>query len=98
MLCSTSSCIKLPRHASIRRNASASLVAHTETPNSQRININTATPEELKTLPGIGEAFASRIIEHREKYGRFRRVEHLLMVRGISERRFAQLQTLITVE
>ena len=63
-----------------------------------RININTASAGELEKLPGIGKALAARIIEHREKYGPFRRAEHLIIVRGFSERRFRTLQELITVE
>ncbi len=62
------------------------------------ININTATASELERLPGIGASLASRIIEQRERYGRFRRAEHLLVVRGISDRRFRELRALITVE
>jgi DNA uptake protein ComE-like DNA-binding protein len=41
---------------------------------------------------------AARIVEHRQRYGRFRRVEHLLMVRGISERRFRAMSALLAVE
>ena len=63
-----------------------------------RININTASATELEMLPGIGKALAARIIEHREKYGPFRRVEHLIIVRGISDKRFRALRELITVE
>jgi competence protein ComEA len=65
---------------------------------SPPININTASAEELQKLPGIGEAMAARIIEHREKYGPFRRPEHLMMVRGISDRRFRRMKELITVQ
>jgi competence ComEA-like helix-hairpin-helix protein len=63
-----------------------------------RININTASANELETLPGIGKGLAERIIEHREKYGPFRRPEHLIIVRGISDKRFRALRDLITVE
>ena len=63
-----------------------------------RININTASANELETLPGIGKGLAARIIEHREKFGPFRRAEHLLIVRGISDRRFRALRDSITVE
>ena len=66
--------------------------------NAQRININTATAKELETLPGIGKGLADRIVEHRDKYGPFRRPEHLIAVRGISDRRFRALRDLITVE
>ena len=62
------------------------------------ININTAPAQELETLPGIGKAIAERIIAHRELYGPFRRTEHLLMVRGISDSRFRALRPMITVD
>src|SRR5438105_2919843 len=61
-------------------------------------NINTASLKELETLPGIGKELAGRIVEHREKYGPFRRPEHLIMVRGLSDKRFRALRALITVE
>ncbi|MGH9943991.1 MAG: ComEA family DNA-binding protein [Pyrinomonadaceae bacterium] len=63
-----------------------------------RININTAAREELEKLPGVGAGLAARIVEHRERYGPFRRAEHLMMVRGISERRFAELGLHVIVE
>jgi competence protein ComEA len=63
-----------------------------------RININTASADELEKLPGIGMGLAERIIEHREKFGPFRRPEHLIIVRGISDKRFRALQDLITVK
>jgi len=62
------------------------------------ININTASAVELEKLPGIGPGLASRIVEHRERYGRFRRPEHLIMVRGLSHRRYLVLRALISVE
>ena len=65
---------------------------------AERININTASARELEALPGIGKGLAERIIEHRDKYGPFRRPEHLMMVRGISETRFRALRDLVTVE
>ena len=65
---------------------------------ARRVNINTATRAELARLPGIGEALAARIVEHRERYGAFRRAEHLLVVRGVSESRFEELRPLITAE
>ncbi len=65
---------------------------------NQLININTASANELETLPGIGKGLAQRIIDHREKFGTFRRPEHLIIVRGISDRRFRALRDLVTVE
>ncbi len=64
----------------------------------ERININEASVNQLMDLPGIGRVFADRIVGHREQYGRFRKIEHLMMVRGISERRFRKIRDLITVD
>ena len=91
-------CVKLPRHIS---NATAQIAGQTprqETASAPLVNLNTASPAELEKLPGIGQALAARIIAHRQQYGRFRRAEHLMMVRGISDRRFRALRALITVE
>lgn len=62
------------------------------------VNINTASIAELEKLPNVGAALAQRIVEHREKYGKFRRAEHLILVPGISDRRFRQMQNLIKTE
>jgi competence protein ComEA len=62
------------------------------------VNINTATERELEMLPGTGKGIAERIIAHREQYGAFRRAEHLMMVRGISERKFRELRPMIRVD
>jgi competence ComEA-like helix-hairpin-helix protein len=67
-------------------------------PTALRININTASIGELEKLPGIGKGLAERIIEHRERFGPFRRTEHLIIVRGISDRRYRALRDSITVE
>jgi competence protein ComEA len=65
---------------------------------SPHININTASRAELEKLPGIGAGLAARIIAHREQFGAFRCTEHLIVVRGISERRFLALREFVTVE
>ena len=62
------------------------------------VNLNTATREELERLPGLGETLAARVVEHRGRYGPFRRPEHLLMVRGISEQKFCAFRHLVTAE
>lgn len=59
------------------------------------IDINRASVDEIEKLPGVGSSLAQRIVEHRERHGRFRRVEHIIMVRGFSERRFKEVQRLI---
>lgn len=59
-------------------------------------DINSATLEELAALPGIGEATARKIVAHRETFGEFRRKEHLLLVEGISEKKYLAMRDLIT--
>jgi len=90
-----SSCVELPR--STRATNNPSFQQPGATPASP-IHLNTASREELEKLPGIGEGIAARIIEHREKFGPFRRVEHVMMVRGVSENRFRQMRPFIRVE
>jgi competence protein ComEA len=62
-----------------------------------QVNLNTATAAELATLPGIGAKTADRIIEYRQKSGGFKKVEELMNVRGVGEKSFLKLKTLITV-
>ena len=99
---SLAACVKQSRaRDSVQTPVADSSQPRTATPtegNTLRININTASTGELQRLPSIGKVLAARIIEHREKYGPFRRPEHLLMVRGISDRRFRALRELITVQ
>lgn len=95
-LAATSSCVKLPRRVAAHGSqvASAAPAVGVRAP----VPLNTASREELERLPGVGPVLAARIVEHRERYGPFRRAEHLLMVRGISERRFLQLRPYVTAE
>ncbi len=57
----------------------------------EKVNINEADAEELQTLPGIGPAYAERIIEWRTENGMFTEPEQLLEIRGIGERRLEAL-------
>jgi len=61
------------------------------------VNLNTATPAQLETLPGIGPAMAQRIVEYRQETGGFKKVEELMNVRGIGEASFLRLKALITI-
>lgn len=63
----------------------------------QRVNINTATLEELQRLPAIGPVIAGRIVEHRSKHGPFRRPQDVIIVRGFSAKRYRQIAHLIKV-
>jgi competence protein ComEA len=61
------------------------------------VNLNTASPAELQTLPGIGEVLAQRIVEYRDKHGGFRAVNDLRQVEGIGDAKFQQLKDRVTV-
>jgi competence protein ComEA len=63
----------------------------------QPININRATLGELRSLPGIGPATAQKILEYRAKNPPFRRIEELLIIRGISRGRLERIRNRITV-
>ena len=64
----------------------------------ETVELNTATAAELRTLPGVGERTAERIIEYREEHGGFEKIEDLMNVRGIGERTFLRLRPLIRVD
>ena len=63
----------------------------------EKVNINTATKEQLQTLPGIGEVLAQRILEYRQIHGPFGQISDLTLVEGIGLDRFTLLQDYITV-
>ncbi len=89
MICG--SCGRLPR------SITAPPAVHT-TDALFHININTASAQELEQLPGVGKVIAERIVAYRERYGRFRRPEELLMVNGVSDKQFREIQAMIVVE
>ncbi len=63
-----------------------------------QIDLNTATLSQLNGLPGIGPVIAERILELREKSGPYKRIEDLMNIRGIGEKKFLKLKDLITVK
>ena len=70
-----------------------------ETPEDRfPIDLNTATKEELMTLPRIGEKTAQKILDYRAKYGKFSAIEQLMDVEGIGEATFEGLKDMVTVE
>lgn len=63
-----------------------------------KVNINTATVEELKTLKGVGDKKAEAIIEYRKKNGSFQTKEDLMKVRGIGKKLFESFQERIVTQ
>jgi comEA protein len=62
------------------------------------ININTATKEILITLPGVGESTAEKIIKYRELHKGFKKIEHIMKVKGIGKKKFDNMKEYIYVE
>ena len=61
-----------------------------------KVNINTATAQQLTVLPGVGEKLATRIVDYRQKSGGFKSVAELMNVQGIGEKNLAKIQAYLT--
>ncbi len=76
---------------------SSSSANSSSTPVSEKININTASSEELQTLNGIGETKAAAIIQYRTENGGFNSIEEICRVKGIGDATFNKIRDRITV-
>lgn len=65
---------------------------------SDKININTATAEEITQLKGIGQAYAERVIKYRDENGPFKNPEDIIKVPGIGQKSFDRNKNRIVVE
>lgn len=63
----------------------------------QKININTASAEQLTSLKGIGPKKAQAIIEFRKKNGKFKKLEDLMLVKGIGKKTFEKIKPYLTL-
>lgn len=98
---STSDLLQIPNRNTVDESPQDTLknVSSDSSPNveSSRLNLNTATSEQLITLPGIGPSYAERILEWRNKNGNFTSIDQLLQIKGIGEKRLEELRPLLEV-
>lgn len=64
---------------------------------SAKVDLNSATAQQLESLPGIGPALAQRIVAHRQSQGPFKSIDDLKLVKGIGNRKFTVLRDKIMV-
>lgn len=62
-----------------------------------KVNLNTAGRDELMSLPGIGEAYAERILEYRKTHGRFKSTKEITKVSGIGDKLYKKIKERLTV-
>jgi competence ComEA-like helix-hairpin-helix protein len=73
------------------------VLAAQKQPPSKPIDLNAASIKELEELPGVGAVTAQRILDMRQKSGRFHRVEDLLAIRGISPKKLDALRPYVSI-
>ena len=62
-----------------------------------KVNLNNATLAQLDTLPGIGPAYAQRIVDYRQSHGGFKNITELKNIKGIGEKTFEKLKDLVSI-
>lgn len=81
--------------AKIAENNASTL--NTTAENNALVNINTATKEQLDSLPGVGPSTAQKIIDYRQEHGAFQKIDDLKEIKGIGDAKFNKLKTKITI-
>ena len=69
-----------------------------QTKTSEKVNINTATQEELETLVGVGPSIANKIVQYRKENGNFKTVDDIKNVSGIGESKFEKIKDYVCVK
>jgi competence protein ComEA len=79
--------------------SSVSVLAQKPNPaTADKINLNAASAEQLESLPGIGPVTAKRIVDYRAKVGKFKRIEEIINIEGIGEKKFERIKDRLTIE
>jgi competence ComEA-like helix-hairpin-helix protein len=81
-----------------QRSMSNTSIAIAESPLPNAVNINTATVDELIAIPNVGEKLARQIVDFRNTNGPFQRPEDLILVPGISDKRFRQIRNMVRTD
>jgi competence protein ComEA len=76
---------------------SCAALAQTKQPPAHPLDLNVANVKELQQVPGIGPKTAQAIVDFRHKSGRFRRVEDLLVIKGISQRKLDKMRPYLKI-
>ena len=93
----------VPRIGEVVKDSASEVVSEgnfnqAESSKTSQININTATIEELDKLPGVGEATANKIVNHRSENGEIKYIEEIKNVNGIGDKKFEEMKNLICVK
>jgi competence protein ComEA len=65
---------------------------------AEKINLNSASAEQLESLPGIGPVTAKRILDYRDKVGKFKQIEEIINIQGIGDKKFERIKDRLTVQ
>ncbi|HPC35271.1 MAG TPA: helix-hairpin-helix domain-containing protein [Candidatus Marinimicrobia bacterium] len=85
-------------YAELQKSERPSYQSQKSTNIQQKINLNTATKQELMLLPKIGPVTADHILEYRAQVGKFSKIEELLNVKGIGTKTFEKIKGEVTLE
>ena len=78
-------------------NVNNNQVANETNSQNTKVNINTASIQELDTIPGVGEATANKILSYREENGNFKNIEEIKNVNGIGDKKYENMKEFICV-